>query len=156
MRPGRLPARGRAARRESDAASALGDTRRVAYSLLNLAGVHDGLGEPSRAEPLYAESLGLLAELGDRRGGIATALEGLASVACKLAADARAARLYGAAAALRAAIRVPLPPAARVEYDACLVTVRERLGESAFSAAWVAGASTPLDDVVTQAREDRS
>src|SRR5207253_5997321 len=101
-----------------------------------------------------AESLGLLAELGDKRG-IATGLEGLASVACKRASDGRAARLYGAAAALRAAIRVPLPPAARAEYDACQVVIRERLGETAFSAAWAAGASTPLDDVVAQAREER-
>jgi predicted ATPase/class 3 adenylate cyclase/Tfp pilus assembly protein PilF len=131
----------------------LGDTRRVAYSLLNLAAVHAGQGDPARAGPLYAECLGLLAELGDKRG-IATGLEGLASVACKQAAFDRAARLHRAAAALRADIRVPLPPTARADYDACLAAVRERLGETAFRAAWAAGASTPLDDVVAQARED--
>jgi predicted ATPase/class 3 adenylate cyclase len=130
----------------------LGDTRRIAYSLLNLASVRDGQGEPARAAPLYAESLGLLAELGDKRG-IATALEGLASVACKQASFVRAARLYGSAADLRAAIRVPVPPAARADHDACQAAIRARLGEPAFSASWAAGAGAPLDEIVAEARE---
>jgi hypothetical protein len=51
----------------------------------------------------------------------------------------RAARLFGAAAALRAAVGTPLPPNARAGYESALTMVRDTLDEGAFAAAWVEG-----------------
>jgi tetratricopeptide (TPR) repeat protein len=125
----------------------LGDAWGVAYSLHNLGGVAHEQGDLAKATALYEESLALLRELGDKRG-IAYSLEGLASAAGvpgnEHGALERAARLFGAAAALRAAISAPMAPNERVAYDRAVETARTSLGDGAFAAGWAAGqALTP-------------
>jgi hypothetical protein len=51
----------------------------------------------------------------------------------------RAARLYGAAAALRKAINSPLPPFDRPAYERNLAAARRCLDEGAWTAAWAEG-----------------
>jgi hypothetical protein len=50
-----------------------------------------------------------------------------------------AARLLGAASALRDAAGAPLPPTDRAEVAECEAAVREALGESDYSAEWEIG-----------------
>ncbi|QKW36898.1 AfsR/SARP family transcriptional regulator [Actinomadura sp. NAK00032] len=85
---------------------------------------------------------GLAARIGDPRA-VALAFEGLAG-ARSLAGDARpAARLLGAAAALRASAGAPLPAAERADVDRIAARVRTLLGADAFAAEYACGESDP-------------
>jgi hypothetical protein len=78
-------------------------------------------------------------------------LEGLAKVAGAEEAAARAARLLGAAEALREAIGAPLPPVERADYDRSVDTVRAGLSEEAFAAAWSEGRLMALEQALVYA-----
>ena len=66
----------------------------------------------------------------------------------------RAARLWGAAEALRENIKVSLPRVARPEYEQAVALVRTRLGEKAFTTAWQEGrAMTPERAFASQEHE---
>src|SRR3972149_3253334 len=107
----------------------LGDKWGIAFSQSNLGIVAWNQGDHERAELLFRESLLLRGALGDKRG-ITTSLVGLAAVAAARGQAERSALLFGAAEALREAIRVPVPPFIRDEYDrrvaALPATMRER------------------------------
>ena len=61
---------------------------------------------------------------------------------------ARAARVFGAAAALREAIGSPLPPRCRASYQHTITTLRTQLGEEAFATAWDEGQTMTLAQAV--------
>jgi len=63
----------------------------------------------------------------------------------------RAARLFGAAAALRNVIGAPLSPISRITYDRTVAATREALGKITFAAAWAAGQALPLEQAVVEA-----
>jgi hypothetical protein len=86
---------------------------------------------------------------------IAVCLERLAGVACAQDQPERAARLLGAAEALRQAICAPQPPADRLGWEHSCSSVRAKLGEAMFSAAWVAGRAMTLEQAVAYALEER-
>jgi hypothetical protein len=75
-------------------------------------------------------------------------------VAVAQAQSERAARLFGAAEALREAIGTPLPPADRAEHDRSVAAVRTALGEEAFAAAWAEGRALTLEHAVAFALAD--
>jgi hypothetical protein len=91
-----------------------------------------------------------LDDAGDRLG-IATGLEAMAAVSAPVAAT-RAARLLGAAAALRRAIGTPLAPMERPAHAMTVRAISGRLGAPAFAEAWRAGAALPLTEAVAEAR----
>src|SRR5439155_5177200 len=128
----------------------LGDGWSVALSLANmgLAGLNIGEGdvEALLAAPRLREALAMFRELGVRQG-IATCLEGLAGVAGREGRGEEAAKLFGAAEALREAISVPLPAYDRADYERSVSIARAPLGESAFEQAWEEGRRTPLDEI---------
>ncbi len=128
----------------------LGDRRGIAVSLNNLASVAHDRGNYERAAALYRESLATRRDLGDR-GGIAWCLEGLASVALAQGRYARAARLFCAAEALREFIGAPLPLADFTHYKRGLHTVREELGEEAFTSTCAEGRVMELEHAITYA-----
>ncbi len=66
----------------------------------------------------------------------------------------RAARLWGAAEALREVIGSPRPPNEREEYERGLATVREALGEEVFSAAWAEGRAMSLEQAIEYALQN--
>jgi len=66
-------------------------------------------------------------------------LEGLAEVVAAQGEGAWAARLWGAAEALREDLNTPLPAVFRTEYELAIAAVRTQLGEHAFAAAWAEG-----------------
>jgi len=128
----------------------LGDKRGIANALIDLGLIAQEQGRDERARGLHLESLTLAWAVGDRVI-VAYALEGLARAALAQGQSQRAARLLGVAAALRAAIGAPVPPANRVVYNRTIETVRGTLelessaGEQAFAAAWAAGETVPLE-----------
>jgi DNA-binding NarL/FixJ family response regulator len=63
----------------------------------------------------------------------------------------RAAALFGAIAALRAALNAPMWPAERVEYERHLAGMRAALGEAALQAALDEGRAMSLGEVIAEA-----
>jgi excisionase family DNA binding protein len=106
------------------------------------------LGEADRAASLLREAL----EQGLARGDlvdVSTALEGLATVAAGQAEPA--ARLFGAAAALRDDIGMPQSPTERSYFAPILDALRADLGAECFAAAWESGRSLPRDEAMAEA-----
>src|SRR5207248_2433405 len=97
----------------------------------------------SAAATQGAESLALLWQAGARRD-VAPALELLAAVASRQGRAAAAARLCGAAEALREAIGLRLPPADRRRCAAELDRLRATLGEEQLAAELARGRAMPL------------
>jgi predicted ATPase/Tfp pilus assembly protein PilF len=126
----------------------LGNKHGVAASLGNLGNVAERQGDYSAAWALHRESLKIQCEL-VKRLGIAESLEGLAQVAGARGQPEQAARLFGAADALREAIGAPLPPNEHVEYGGRLAAVREALGEAEFTAAWAEGQAMSMEEAIS-------
>ena len=63
----------------------------------------------------------------------------------------RAARLFGAAAALREEIGAPRPPAFRSYHERNLTAVLDRLGQGAFEKAWAEGREMTLEEAIEYA-----
>jgi predicted ATPase/DNA-binding XRE family transcriptional regulator len=131
----------------------LGDKRGIALTLLDLGTLASDRAEYEAGAALLAEGLTRLGELGDQRG-IAQALEALAVVACARGTSVRAARLLGAATALREAIGAPLPPVEHAAHERTLACARADLGEPAFERAWSGGWALPIDQAVAEALAD--
>jgi hypothetical protein len=87
---------------------------------------------------LYRDSLTVKQEIGDD-WAIAYTLEGCAMLAIRRDQAERAARLFGAAAAIRERLGAPLEPAKQAEYKADVAEARALLGQDAFPAEWDAG-----------------
>jgi predicted ATPase/class 3 adenylate cyclase len=132
----------------------VGDKPGIASSPLgSLGSVARDQGDDAAARVLFTESLALHRELGHRLG-IVKDLEGLAALAVAQAQPERAARLLGAAEALREVIGAPLPPADRAGHDRSVPAVRTALGEQAFATAWAEGRAMSLDEAVAFALEE--
>ena len=128
-----------------------GDQRTAAIARLSLGEVVRLQGEPTRAALLLADALGRYQRMGDSTGGIAECWEGLAGVAATLD-PVRAARLLGAADALRERLTQPLALALHPRYDATLGTVRSALEPAIFAAAWEAGRHLAVEQASAEAR----
>jgi predicted ATPase/DNA-binding CsgD family transcriptional regulator/DNA-binding XRE family transcriptional regulator len=140
----------------------VGSTQLVAACLRQMARVARAQGDQDRALALYAEGLKLHAET-DGRLSTAACLEGFAGVSTLGRSGdppgrsptqhdlVRAARLFGAAEALRETSRATLSPVERAEYDRDVAAVRARLDPHLFEASWAEGRSTPLERVVEEA-----
>jgi predicted ATPase/class 3 adenylate cyclase len=132
----------------------LGHQWGIAHSLDGLGHVTSDQGDYAAARALYEESLAIFRQLGDQRG-IALALDGLAALAAAHQGQPeRAARLSGAAEALREAVGAPLSPHERAEYHRHVAATRAALGEEAFAAAWEAGRALSLEQAVAYALDE--
>jgi tetratricopeptide (TPR) repeat protein len=101
---------------------------------------------------LLEEKLGICRESG-HASGIAHSLEGFAVLAAQQSQPERAARLWGAAEALREAIFDPMCQFERAEYERNVATARAALGEEAFAAAWAEGRKMTMEEAVEYALE---
>ena len=121
----------------------IGQRRVLAESLAILARIVLAQGERTKARVLYDESQEIARKL-NHMWLIATCLEGRAGIATEESQLAWAAQLWGAADSLRETIGVPIPLIDRTDYERSVTTVRTRMGEKDFEAAWEAGrAMTP-------------
>jgi predicted ATPase/transcriptional regulator with XRE-family HTH domain len=121
-----------------------------------LAWAYHGLGETAlgqgrldEAERHLAQGLALSQTLGDQASS-AWCLAGLGSAAALDEDPERAARLWGAAEALRRAIGCRTAPAARATYERALAVARAQLGEQAFAAAWTAGQAMTVEQAIAE------
>ena len=128
----------------------LGDEWGVANSLINLGYVACSQGDYRQAATLIRECLLLCQKPGDKRG-ISYCLALLARVTGDTGQPERAARLFGAAEALREAIHVRLEYVDRIEEDRNIDAVRTQLDEAAFAAAWAEGRAMTLEQAVDYA-----
>jgi tetratricopeptide (TPR) repeat protein len=151
---------------------ALGNDLGIGNSLHDLGIVAYAQGEYETARSLFEESLAIRRDLGNRLG-VAASLEAVAALACggptnpgrdpgtgtgersreedRAEAARRAARLFGAAEALREVIGAPLPPGAQEAHRLAVSRTRALLSKEAFTAAWLEGRAMPLDHAITEA-----
>ena len=80
-------------------------------------------------------------------------LEGLAGVAAGQGDAARAAQLWGAAEALRAALGAPQSPTDRVKFARMVEAAQAQVGPAAWAQAWAAGRAMPVEQAITSALE---
>jgi predicted ATPase/predicted Ser/Thr protein kinase len=133
-----------------DLARDVGDTWSISVGLASLGRLAVDDSDRAGASSLLAESLGLCRQRGDRKIA-AECLDTLAEVAGAGGEPARAARLAGAATALREAIGVQQSPTERSAREQRLAAIRTALGEQAFEAEWRSGLSLELDDAIDYA-----
>ncbi len=126
---------------------------RLSDTLRSLGDLARDRGDLNGAMERYAESAKLAEEHGDRLF-LANALTGIASVAAARRQPERAARLYGAAEALREELGTPDEGWERPAHERRVALVRAALSPEAFSAAWAAGVALPMDAVIAEALAD--
>jgi tetratricopeptide (TPR) repeat protein len=170
--PASLSALAELARLDGDAATAaalleeslavateLQDRHCVTLSLLHLARLARDQGDPAKADALYRQAMPTATHVGpdDEAGATvdvpptastATWLEGLGAIAVADGRPERAARLLGAADALRQAIGTPLPAHEAADRNDTIAACSAALGEPEFRSVFVAGAGLPLAEAV--------
>ncbi|GAA3070468.1 hypothetical protein GCM10010485_05030 [Streptosporangium carneum] len=111
-------------------------------------------GDPARAAAAHHSALKAGADMG-LRARTADSLEAVAGLAVEQRRHEHAARLFGAAQALRDRLGLPRPPAVTRQHEADLAEARAALGSAGFSAAWQEGAGLEVDQAVTYAGRGR-
>jgi predicted ATPase/class 3 adenylate cyclase len=115
----------------------------VAFTLNVLGRIQFQRGDPNRARSFLESSLKSLADT-PHTWQISESLEDLAAVLATQGDATRAARLWGAAEALREEIGAPVAPAERLRYEEAVASAREAYPDAAFESAWAEGrAMTP-------------
>jgi hypothetical protein len=107
-------------------------------------------GDNGRAAALLGEALLISRDIGAREV-VAIVLETLAWVTAASDQAELAARLGGAAEALREVIGAPVPPDERADHEQAMQAMRQALGEAGFAAAWAAGRMLPLETAIAEA-----
>ena len=114
---------------------------------LGLARLLAAQGKVTAAQRLCKESLSLLLESHVYKDDMAASLECLAALEVWQGKPGQAARLWGAAEAVREAIGAPMHPVYRVSYEHALAHARTALDEQAFRAAWAEGRSMTPEQI---------
>jgi tetratricopeptide (TPR) repeat protein len=127
-----------------------GDTQSIAIYLGNLGEVARDQGDHVAAATYYREGLALWAALRDR-WNTTTTLDGVAVLALDRGQPERAARLFGAAAALRESVGAPLAANERADNERYVDLVRVALGNEAFMTAWETGRALSLEGAIAEA-----
>jgi predicted ATPase/DNA-binding XRE family transcriptional regulator len=125
----------------------------VPWALHGLGDTALAQGDALLAGAHFREALALFRHEGDR-GGMAYCLAGLAGAAALDEEPARAARLWGAAEALRLLIGARHAPAGRATRERLMAVAREQFGETGFDAAWAEGQAMTLEQALAEALED--
>ena len=125
----------------------LGDKPNTSIILFNLAHATSRSDGFAVAQAYYRDSLTMAQELGDLEG-IAMVFENLVEVEQEGKCPERAARLAGAASALRQATGTLLPADHRAKYESLVEQVRSVLGGEMFAECFVSGTTLPAKDAV--------
>jgi predicted ATPase/class 3 adenylate cyclase len=130
----------------------LRDTHRVTMVHSELAHLERRQGHFSQAKALYRETLLAWHRMG-HRAAIAHEMECLAIIAKAQEEDEGAARLFGAAEALRETINIPMTPFERMEYEREVSDLRANMDEAAFVKAWTEGRAMTMEQAIVFALE---
>jgi tetratricopeptide (TPR) repeat protein len=133
----------------------IGDRRCISNALMQLADVAREQRDYLQAFIQYRESLTAHWEL-NTRPNIARCLEAMAILARAQGLWDRAARLHGAASALRETMGSVMVPVDRARHNECVAAVRGQLGAETFMACEGEGRAMSLEHAVTYALETRS
>ncbi|HLY21341.1 MAG TPA: LuxR C-terminal-related transcriptional regulator [bacterium] len=125
----------------------VGNKACTAYALHNSAVLALCQGDHERADVLYREGLALCRGLPER-WAIDWYLDGLAGVACARKCYINAARLLGAAEALRETLGLRRTPVDQADHDRFTASARAGLDDAAFVVAWAHGQSMTLAQVI--------
>jgi predicted ATPase/DNA-binding SARP family transcriptional activator len=131
----------------------LGRTERPFATLLGLGDLSRESGDLAAAGDRYREALALQ-KRSPNKEHVAECLEGLAGVAAGHGLGERAARLLGAAAALREAGGAVILPHRRPAFERIVSGARELLVREAFAAAFEEGRTARLGRVISLALDD--
>lgn len=126
---------------------AAGDELGCAYSPGRLAQLAIGRSDYAAASAHLQEALIITRRFGDR-WLLAYLLDGNAAVCLAQEDPAGALQISGAAAELRRAVGMTLPPPEQENYDRTIARARASLDESDASAAWAWGQSLSLDEAI--------
>jgi predicted ATPase/class 3 adenylate cyclase/DNA-binding NarL/FixJ family response regulator len=143
-----------AARRWADDAVTTTSGWWLAVALTTRARVAIAQGESERAERDAHDALAVAADI-EAYLGISDTLECLAALAGEAGSHREAARLFGAADAIRqhmGAVRFKVWDA---RYEASVAALRDALGEKDFEAAWAEGATLSTDEAIAYAQRGR-
>jgi len=130
----------------------VGDRRNTCKALYALGDLARARRDYRGAADCYEEGLSISVEVGDPWFS-ARCLEGMAALAVATGEPAWAARLFGAAEALREAIGAAIPEYFRRGLESAAAEARARLGEKAFEAELREGLRLSAEQVLTSARE---
>jgi hypothetical protein len=108
------------------------------------------LGAADEAARLFAEALAICRQLGEHRVML-RCLEGVAIVAGDRGDGGGAALLWGAAAALREAIGMPVPPSERLAQEVARRRARTHIEAAAWATAWATGQGLTLAEALAEA-----
>jgi predicted ATPase/class 3 adenylate cyclase len=133
----------------------IGDRHFVTVAQSERAHIERLQGRYEQAMALYARTIVGWQELG-HRAGAAHQLECIGFIAIAQSQPQKAARLLGAAEAMRESIESQMTPAEREEYDRHFAALRGQLSEAEFAAAWAAGRTLSLDEAVAYASSPAS
>ena len=121
----------------------------MAEALIGLASVAAMQGDFVAARDLYQEIFPILQRI-HYQELIPSCLEGLATVAAEQGGSLWAARLWGAAEALREALGTPVPPVYRLDYERVVAKARAQPGSETFARAWAQGRTMTLEQAVAE------
>jgi predicted ATPase/transcriptional regulator with XRE-family HTH domain len=128
----------------------LGDERGMVVALIYHGLVARAREDHAAACAWYADGLATAWALGNLPL-IAEALEGIAIAITGIGDAEQAARLFGAAEALRDSLGVPLSPDDRRDHAAWEARAREGVGPERWQAAWATRSAMPLGDAIADA-----
>jgi predicted ATPase/class 3 adenylate cyclase/DNA-binding CsgD family transcriptional regulator len=124
------------------------------WALTTRARVAIAAGEPGQAERDAHDALVRAADM-QARSGVADTLECLAALTGAGGSAREAARLFGAAHAIRQRIGEVRFKIYDAGYQASVAALRDELGENGFDSAWAEGAALSTEDAIAYARRGR-
>jgi non-specific serine/threonine protein kinase len=127
-----------------------GQIEGLSIGLIDLGAVAYGEGDLASSRAHYLEALPIFQRLGNT-AYIAFSLDGLAAIAARGNEWERAARLAGAAEALREQVGFALPPVDREVRERYLADLRDALGEGTLVRLLAEGGALSLDRVIEMA-----
>jgi DNA-binding CsgD family transcriptional regulator len=111
-------------------------------------------GEPDQAERDARKALACVAAV-DAHVTTPEALECLAAMASHADSHREAARLFGAAHAMRQRMGIVRYKVYDADYDVSIAAVRAALGDSEFESAWAQGSALSTDEAIAYAQRGR-
>jgi non-specific serine/threonine protein kinase len=130
---------------------AIADPWILSFALRQLATLATAEHQYARAEPCWRESVGLLKSVEEDLGGLSHGLEGMAAMHHARGDCVRAARLLGAAGALRARVEWNSPMVWRSQRESLIARLIAALGEQAFNQYGTEGAALSPDEAIALA-----
>ncbi len=143
-----------AARRWADEAVAIAPGWIAMFALNTRARVAIAQGEPEQAERDAHDALACVTDL-QARLGVPDTLECVAALDCEAGGHREAARLFGAAEAIRERIGEVRFKVWDAGYQASLTALRDILGNNDFDAAWAEGATLSTEEAIAYAQRGR-